>query len=69
MNQLVWGVIRAWIARFCRDERGQTITEYAIIMGTLTLVCIFLIDPNNGLYGAIRNVYDRMMFMLVWPGP
>lgn len=69
MNPLPWNIIRPWVARFCRDERGQTITEYAIFMGMFTLVCIWLIDPNNGLYGAMRNIYDRMVFMLYWPGP
>ncbi len=57
------------LARFMRDVRGQTLTEYAIIVGTLTLICIYLIDPNNGIYAGIRGAYDRMMFMLVWPGP
>ncbi|MDA0321703.1 MAG: hypothetical protein O2923_03165 [Verrucomicrobia bacterium] len=56
-------------ARASVSRRGQTITEYAIIMGTMTLICIYLIDPNNGIYAGIRGAYDRMMFMLVWPGP
>jgi hypothetical protein len=62
-------MLRAAFRRLLLDDRAQALTEYVILMGTLSLVCFFLIDPNNGIYRAIRELYDHITFVLVFPGP
>lgn len=52
-----------------RDDSGQALTEYVLLAGFIVVLCIFLMDPDNGLYEGMRIVYDRISFLTLLPGP
>ena len=52
-----------------RDERGQALTEYVVLMAVVSTICFYLYYPENGFYAAIRHRYDLMALMLRFPGP
>jgi hypothetical protein len=55
--------------RLRSDDRAQAIAEYVLLAGLIITFCIYLMDPDNGLYGGIRIVYDRISYLTMLPGP
>lgn len=52
-----------------KDDSGQALTEYAIIMLIIASAAFYLYYPHNGLYKSMRDVYDKTILMLTLPGP
>ena len=52
-----------------KDERGQAMTEYVYMMLILMTASFWLYHPDNGLYKAMRDRYDRTTTLLMLPGP
>jgi Flp pilus assembly pilin Flp len=50
------GVIR----RFCRDERGATAIEYALIIGIMSMAVIAIAATG----GALDGVYQRVSLII-----
>lgn len=62
------GVVR--LLREClKDSRGQAVTEYVVVMGMVAGVCYYLYHPDNPMYRAFRERYDRVTKCLVLPAP
>lgn len=58
------------------DEGGQAMTEYVILTMFVTVVCVFLLDPeftfpgtDQGIYFSLRRMYDFIGNGLCLPGP
>lgn len=60
---------KAGVRGFFSDHRGQAMTEYVILTVLVTCVCVFLLDPNNEIYAALRKMYDFIGNGLCLPGP
>jgi hypothetical protein len=52
-----------------KDDSGQALTEYAIVMLVIASASFYLYYPHNALYKSMRDVYDNTIFMLILPGP
>lgn len=52
-----------------RDESGQAMTEYVILVAITTAVAAWLYYPDNGIYQGIRHTYDKTVLVVSWPGP
>ncbi len=46
-----------WLAEFMRDERGQGMTEYGLI---IALVAVLLIGSLVALKGTIASIFDSV---------
>ena len=57
------------LRRLLRSTKAQALTEYALIMAMVAILCMFLYDPKNGIYLAIRQLYDTIAMYLLLPGP
>lgn len=56
---------QAPLVRFWRDERGQAVTEYILIIG---LIVVPLAVAFNKLQGKIKAFFDGMAKLLYGPG-
>ncbi len=57
---------------FCavwRDERGQAMTEYVILMLMVSTLAFWLFHPENGFPKALRDRYELTTTLLMMPGP
>ena len=52
-----------------KDDRGQAMTEYLIVVGVVLPIACHLYQPDNGLYKALRDQYDLTSLLLLFPGP
>ena len=52
-----------------RDESGQAMTEYTILVAIAVAVSAWLYFPDNGIYQGIRHTYDKTVLVVGWPGP
>ena len=52
-----------------QDERGIAMSEYLIVTAIMVMLSIFLFNPDNGLYQALRNQYNVTTTLLGYPGP
>ena len=58
------------VLRTClADDGGQVVVEYALLTMLVTLGCLYLINPENGIYAAIRLLFDFITLTLYLPGP
>lgn len=71
------------LRRLFSDQRGQAMTEYVILTLFVTVVCLFLLDPNDTLtwsedlgsnvkfniYTGLRAMYNFIGHALFMPGP
>ncbi|MCB1069373.1 MAG: hypothetical protein KDL31_03390 [Kiritimatiellae bacterium] len=44
-------------------------TEYAILVSVTVAIAAYLYFPDNGIYQAIRHVYNKTTLVVGWPGP
>jgi Flp pilus assembly pilin Flp len=54
--------MKSWMKRLCREESGQDLTEYALL---LVLIALAAVTALKGLAGAINNVYNATVSNLV----
>lgn len=54
---------------FLKDDRGQAMTEYALILGITVPLCAWLWHPNNHFFNGMRRLYTRMKMVIMLPGP
>ena len=54
---------------FCRDESGQAMTEYVVLMLVVCTIAFWLYHPDNGFYMQFRDRYELTTMMLMLPGP
>ncbi|MEI8120847.1 MAG: hypothetical protein WCI20_02255 [bacterium] len=52
-----------------RAKRGQAITEYVVLLGITVPLVIWLFHPDNEFYTAIRDQYNLITVLLLYPGP
>ena len=61
VKQLMWNDFKAYfqmlVAGISKDERGQTLVEYALI---IALVSVALIVALGALTGALNNVFSSI---------
>lgn len=47
--------------QFCRDQKGVTAIEYALIgVAMATLLAFVLGDENSGFLGALKDTFDKI---------
>jgi hypothetical protein len=64
--------LRNLAARFIaclRDDRGAVMAEYLIITAIMIPLAAYLYHPDNGLFKAFRDQYDRTTDLLMFFGP
>ena len=49
--------VMAWLSKFEREEEGQGLVEYALILVLVSIACIVAL---TALGGAIGPVFDRV---------
>jgi len=52
-----------------RDESGQALTEYVVLMLVVCTAAFWLYHPDNGFYMRFRDRYELTTTMLMLPGP
>lgn len=56
--------MKQWMMRLWREESGQDLTEYALL---LVLIALVAVSALQGLAGAINKVYNATVSNLVVP--
>ncbi|MDA1088554.1 MAG: hypothetical protein O2901_16265 [Verrucomicrobia bacterium] len=57
------------LRRCQRDDRGQVLTEYALVTMFVAIPCMALVQPDNGIYGAMREFYEYIQLTMYMVGP
>ncbi len=55
--------------RLLRDESGQAMTEYVILVSVAVAIAAWLYFPDNGIYQGFRHIFNKTSLILGWPGP
>lgn len=63
------GSIAQCVRGVLRDDSGQAMTEYAVLMLVICTLCFWLYHPDNGFYFAAKLHFDTTALMLAMPGP
>lgn len=48
-------------------RRGAIIVEYALVMGVVVVQLVLLCSPGGPVFGLIRDIYRRMVFVISLP--
>jgi hypothetical protein len=62
------GRLKAGLAIW-RDERGQAMTEYVVLMLMVSTLAFWLYHPDNGFPKRFRDRYELTTTLLMMPGP